>query len=93
MKWLLPMCLIGALIGAFPGAVVAFFIAADTSIGSSGGEIICCLANLTLSICGAFVGMFSAKATRGQPRFQIVEVVLPIVLGFICGLTGYLWLD
>jgi hypothetical protein len=81
--------LIGALIGGFPGAVLAFFIAAGTGKGGLTGEAICCLSTLVFSGAGAFIGILFAKAIRGEHRIRADDVTLPAVLGVICGLTGY----
>ena len=80
--------LIGALIGGFPGAVLAFFIA----VGLGSGEVVCCMANLALGVGGAYIGMLSARAIRGRAEIALVEVVLPALLGLSCGLIGYIWL-
>jgi hypothetical protein len=88
-KLIFSLCLVGALIGGFPGAVLAFFIAA----GTGSGEAVCCVANLVLSVGGAYAGMLLAKAIRGQDRFRVVEVVLPAFLGLLCGIIGYAWFD
>ena len=92
MKLLFPMCLAGAVIGGFPGGMVAFFFAAGTGIGGSAGEAICLIVNLLLGLGGAFTGVLLAKAIRGQPKIQVTEIVLPVFLGVLCGVAGYLWL-
>src|SRR5690349_20974247 len=91
MKVLFPLCLIGALLGGFPGAFLAFVSAAG--FGGPEGETICCITNVILSVCGALCGMLWAKAIQDQPRIKVVEVVLPVCLGLICGIAGYMWLD
>jgi hypothetical protein len=93
MKWLFPMYLAGAVIGGFPGALVAFFFAAGTGIGSSAGEAICFTVNVLLGLGGAFSGMLLAKAIRSQPKIQFTEIVLPVFLGVHCGIAGFVWLD
>ena len=95
MKRLLPICLglVGAMVGGFPEAVVAFHLAVGTGISASPGEAICYVANLLLSVGGAFVGMRLGRAILGQERLKAVDVLLPILLGLICGTVGYLWLD
>jgi hypothetical protein len=91
-KLLFPLCLLGALIGGIPGGVLAFYFAAGTGIGGFAGEVICCVANLIFSVGGAFIGILFAKAIRGPSRIEVIEVVLPIILGLLCGIIGYAWL-
>jgi hypothetical protein len=93
MKLLFPMCLAGAVIGGFPGGIIAFFFAAATGISGSAGEAICFIVNLLLAVGGAFAGMLLARVIRGQPKVRIGEIVLPVFLGGFCGIAGYLWLD
>jgi hypothetical protein len=88
-KSLFSLCLVGALIGGFPGAVLAFFFAVGTGTGEAG----CWLANLIFGVGGAYAGMLQAIAIRGQNRIRVVEVVLPAFLGLLCGMIGYVWFD
>jgi hypothetical protein len=89
MKWLFPMCLAGAVLGGFPGGLAAFFFAA----GTGGGEVVCFTANLLFGVGGAFVGTLLEKEIRGQSKLRFTEIVLPVFLGVVCGIAGYLWLD
>jgi hypothetical protein len=89
MKLLFPICLLGALVGGFPGALVAFFVVASTGIGGSMGEAIWFIITLLLSVGGAFIGRLLAKAIRGQDGVQSTEIILPVVLGLLCGIIGY----
>ncbi len=93
MKLLFLMCLLGALVGGFPGAILAFQIAAFTNVGGAAGEAIWCITTICLSVGGAFFGMLFAKAIRCQERFQSIEIILPLVLGLLCGISGYMVID
>lgn len=93
MKLLFPMSLVGAAIGGLPGGLVAFFFVARIGISGLAGEAFCFVANLFLSLCGAFAGMLVAKAIRGQPRIQLSEIIVPVFLGVVCGIASYLWLE
>jgi|SRR5579884_502850 len=92
MKLLFLMCLIGAIVGGFPGGIVAFFFAASFNIGGKTAELICLIVNLLLSVGGAFIGMLLVKAIRGQERYQAIEIILPPILGLFCGAIAYIGL-
>jgi hypothetical protein len=88
MKMLLLLSALGALIGGIPGAAPAFFFA----VASRSGEVGCCLVNLALSIGGACIGMLLSNAIAGRERFRVVDVVVPVLFGLLCGFAGYTWL-
>lgn len=92
MKQLFLLCLLGALVGGFPGAICAWFFTAGTGISGTTGEAICFIVNMLLSAGGAFIGMFLAKAIRGQGRVQYADITLPVALGVLCGSIAYTWL-
>lgn len=93
MKLLFLTCLLGALIGGFPGGIIAFIFAAGMDIGATAAESICFIVNLLLSVGGAFIAMFLTKKIHGQGRYQLMEIVLPLVLGLLCGFSGYALID
>ncbi|MGH7223597.1 MAG: hypothetical protein ACRELF_10240 [Gemmataceae bacterium] len=85
MKWLVPLTLIGAVVGGiYPGAFLAFVWAAP-----SGSERVVFITNLILSIFGASVGMLASNALR-QQTFRPRHAILPIAFGLVCGVVGYL---
>ncbi len=85
-------CLIGALLGGFPGVLLAYQITViSKSFGQANELVVFCLTTVTLSIGSAFVGMFIALAIRERPKIGVVEVGLPFLLGTICGVLAYLF--
>ena len=85
-KLLFPLSLLGALIGGFPGGVVAW-----TATVGTGSEAACCIANVLLGVVGAFMGMWVATAIRGDGKTRVADVVLPLILGLLCGALGYVF--
>lgn len=87
------LTLAGAILGGgFPGSLVAFFFAVATGVSGSQGEAICLAANLVLGVVGASSGMLAGKTIQ-RASFRRFDVVLPLVLGLVVGMVGYLWLD
>jgi hypothetical protein len=87
MKWLVSLSLVGAILGGiYPGAVFAFVCAAP-----SGSEIVVFIVNVLQGVAGAFLGMLMAKMVLVQTSFRRPDVIMPLVLGILCGIAGYLW--
>jgi hypothetical protein len=93
MKLLVVLCLVGAALGGYLGVVPAFQFATATGVEELGCEVICCIGNMVLSVGGAFLGMLLAKSFSNENRLRAVDVVLPLVLGVICGGVCYAYLD
>jgi hypothetical protein len=81
--------LFGAVIGGFPGAVLAFAVAVRIDGGEVFCEVFCRVVTVGLAIVGAMLGTAAAKAIRGERNIRLVDEFLPTMLGLICGLTGY----
>jgi hypothetical protein len=82
-KLLFPLSLLGALIGGFPGGVLAWAAA-----GGTGSEVVVCIANVLLGVAGACMGMCVATAIRGDGKTRVADVVVPLILGLLCGVLG-----
>jgi hypothetical protein len=94
MKLLFAMSLVGALIGGFPGALLAFSLVISAYVESSHVETICFCVNIILAIGGAFAGMLYEKMFRERPGIRRFEILVPGFLGILCGIAGYYyWFD
>jgi hypothetical protein len=94
MRKLVPICLVvaGAGIGGiFPGAITAFFVAVSTGIDGLGGEAVCLTANLLFGVVGAVCGKVAGQGAE-QKAFRGVDLMVPITLGLVCGMIGFIWL-
>ena len=83
------MVLAGAEIGGgFPGAFLAFYIAAKTGISGSHGEAAMLCINVFLGVAGAACGLVIWKRV-GRTEFRDTDWILPITTGLAAGIIGY----
>jgi hypothetical protein len=95
MRLILASCLIlgGALLGGvFPGAALAFHVAAGSGLSGSAGEVVCFAANLVFGVGGAVCGGLVAQSSQQGTRWRY-SILFAVIIGLAAGTAGYLWCD
>jgi hypothetical protein len=86
------MCFAGAVIGGFSGGFFTFLYVGQTGIGDYASDAIVFVVGLLLALCGAYIGILITKAIHGDPRIQLKDTVVVVILGVLGGIAGYFWL-